>query len=254
MKISGRDLVPFVIIFAAILFAGVWTYFIDQEERFRGAASAVLDSIPNDQSSIKALAEKLVEYDHAALERINLEQGESPRLSAAKEDYPELFIVPAEWFSLVAQYKEIPDGQVKRLLEKVGDEPLSTTGAAYWVLEVSQELRLAGAHEEQKGGIHALCGADQSAGLRSGSATKEQKRGVDVLCADSEIAHEKDAARRVAEKAVALMFIDLKLTSMTPETASFEAVVAGKKCDIDLANNVSPEPNRWLVTRLNCKE
>ena len=254
MKSSIRDFVPFMIIFAGIVFAGIGVYSIEQVEKGRGIAKAVLESIPEDQSSLKVLAEKLVEYDRDALEKINLESGEDPWLSHAKGYHPERFVVPAEWFALVAQSKEIPDGQVKRLLEKVGGEPLSTTGAAYWVLEVSQALRVAGAYEEQKRGINALCGADPSAGLRSGSATKEQKRGVDVLCVDSEIAHEKDAARRVAEKAVALMFIDLKLTSMTQETASFEALVAGKKCDVDLANNVSPEPNRWLVTRLNCKE
>lgn len=249
-----RDFAGFGVIFAAIVFAGVWTYFIDQEERIRGAASAVLDSIPNDQSSIKALAEKLVEYDYAALERVNLEQGEAPRLSDAKKDYPELFIVPAEWFALVAQSEEIPDGQVKRLLEKVGEEPLSTTGAAYWALEVSQALRVAGAYEEQKRGINALCGADLSAGLRSGSATKEQKRGVDVLCVDSENAHQKDAAQQAAFMALASMFVELKATAMSPVSSAFEARVAGKACDIELANNVSPESKRWAVTKLDCKE
>lgn len=196
MKISGRDLVPFVIIFAAMLFAGVWSYFIDQVERDRGVAKAVLEALPDDQISLNLLAEKLVEYDRAALKQINLERGEDPWLPDAKKDYPEHFVVPAEWFALVAQSKEIPVGQVKRLLESVGEEPLSTTSAAYWVLEVSQELRMAGAYEDQKRGINALCGADQSAGLRSGSATKEQKRGVDLLCIDSEIAHEKDAAEQ----------------------------------------------------------
>ncbi|MBQ68946.1 hypothetical protein CL689_02670 [Candidatus Saccharibacteria bacterium] len=194
MQPSKRDLAAIGIIFAAIVFAGIGVYSIEQVEKGRGIAKAVLESIPEDQSSLKVLAEKLVEYDRDALEKINLESGEDPWLSHAKGYHPERFVVPAEWFALVAQSKEIPDGQVKRLLEKVGEEPLSTTGAAYWVLEVSQALRVAGAYEEQKRGINALCGADQSAGLRSGSATKEQERGVDVLCVDSEIAHEKDAA------------------------------------------------------------
>lgn len=253
MKNSVRVYVPFMIIFASIVFAGLVVYFIEELEKDRGVPKLVLEALPDDPVSLKVLAEKLVEYDRAALKKIKLERGEDPRLPDAKKDYPEHFVVPAEWLALVVQSREISDVQVKRLLDKVREEPLLTTGAAFWVLEVSQELRAEGAYEEQKRGINALCGDDRSEGLRSGSATKEQKRGVDVLCALDKPPVEEGAARQVAEKAVASMFIDLKLTSKTQETASFEVVVAGKKCDVEVANNVSSEPGRWLVTGLNCE-
>ncbi|MBQ68949.1 hypothetical protein CL689_02685 [Candidatus Saccharibacteria bacterium] len=193
-----------------------------------GHAQTVEGMIPHEHASLRGLAKDLAVHNEKVHKALKSDAGSIRSLGWFMSRYPEKFNAPADWFEKVAQTKEIPTSKIEALLEIAGTGPVSTNEAADWLLEVYMHLERESSAENQQIGVNALRGPDKS-------PIKE------------------DAARQVAEKAVALMFIDLKLTSMTPETASFEAVVAGKKCDIDLANNVSPEPNRWLVTKLNCE-
>lgn len=193
-----------------------------------GRAQVVEENIPQEHVYLKNLARQLVSHNEKMHDELKSDFGSIRSLGWFTSRYPEKFNAPADWFEKVAQTKEIPTSKIEALLDIAEAGPVSTNEAADWLLEVYMHLERESSAESQQIGVNALRGPDKS-------PIKE------------------DAARQVAEKAVALMFIDLKLTSMTPETASFEAVVAGEKCDIDLANNVSPEPNRWLVTRLNCE-
>jgi len=193
-----------------------------------GHAQIVGEMIPPEHASLIDLARELSAHNEKVHEALRAEFDSTGSLGWFMASHPERFNAPADWFERVAQTKEIPASKIEALLEVAETGPVSTNEAADWLLEVYMDLKRESSAESQRIGINALRGLDKPP-------------------------VEEEAARQVAEKAVALMFIDLKLTSMTQETASFEAAVAGKKCDIDLANNVSPEPKRWLVTRLNCE-
>ncbi len=64
---------------------------------------------------------------------------------------------------------------------------------------------------------------------------------------------DEEAGKQVALNALAAMFIDLKPTSMAQDKMTYKALIAGKKCVIEVANDTSPDPKRWLVTKLDCK-
>lgn len=145
---------------AIILFGITFALFgfvsIDLTWKEKDPVKSVLESLPAQQESLNKLALQLVEQDQLALREIAVERGDELWMQEAKSDHPERFIVSPEWFSLLAENKEIPDYQMKKLIEKANGGPLSTTDAALWVYEASEALRSKGAYEEQQAAIRVL--------------------------------------------------------------------------------------------------
>lgn len=64
---------------------------------------------------------------------------------------------------------------------------------------------------------------------------------------------DEDAANQAALNELAAMFIKIKPTAITPDKITYTALIAGKKCVIEVKNDMPPYPKRWLVTKLDCK-
>lgn len=63
---------------------------------------------------------------------------------------------------------------------------------------------------------------------------------------------DENAARQVALNALVAKLIVLKPAAIEKEKIAYKALVAGKKCVVEVANNTSHDSKRWLVTKLDC--
>lgn len=66
-------------------------------------------------------------------------------------------------------------------------------------------------------------------------------------------APQTDNPNQVAINALATLFIDISPLSTTENKRTYQASIVGKECLIEVTKNLAPNPNQWLVTKLDCK-
>ncbi|TDB45325.1 hypothetical protein C5468_21345 [Photorhabdus luminescens subsp. mexicana] len=96
-------------------------------------------------------------------------------------------------------------------------------------------------------GLYASSGSYTTTDVRYSGKLNLETGNVELARID------EDAAKQVALNALAAMFINLKPAAMAENKIAYTASIAGKKCLVEVANDASPEPKRWLVTKLDCK-
>jgi hypothetical protein len=64
---------------------------------------------------------------------------------------------------------------------------------------------------------------------------------------------DEDEAKQVVLNALAALFMDLKPTAMARDKIAYTALLAGKKCTIEVAKELSSQPQQWGVTKMDCK-
>ncbi|MBR8426235.1 hypothetical protein [Burkholderia cenocepacia] len=94
------------------------------------------------------------------------------------------------------------------------------------------------------------------AGSHSGTVTTNEVQysvGVDLRTGDTTLARvDAGQAEKAARDALATMFIDLRPIALSPDTASYSAIIAGRKCKIDVAKERAVEPQQWLTKKIEC--
>lgn len=153
---NSQSIKGIALIMFGLTFAIFGWYSIDVTWKDKDPVKNVREYLPGEQQSLKNLAEQLVEQDQKALNEINAQRSDNLWMQEAKSDYPERFVVSPEWFSLVAQDKEIPDFQKKALVEKAEGWPLSTNHAARWIREAYHAIKINTAYEAQQSGVQVL--------------------------------------------------------------------------------------------------
>ncbi|MBN3729446.1 hypothetical protein G3N98_00640 [Burkholderia sp. Tr-20390] len=91
---------------------------------------------------------------------------------------------------------------------------------------------------------------------QSGTVTQvdaEYRVRVDLRTGDTMLARvDTQQAEKTARDALASMFIDLRPIALSPDTASYSAIIAGRKCKIDVAKENATEPQQWLTKKIEC--
>ncbi|MEX3555675.1 MAG: hypothetical protein VB131_03365 [Burkholderia gladioli] len=76
---------------------------------------------------------------------------------------------------------------------------------------------------------------------------------VDLRTGNTALARvDTEQAEKTARDALASMFIDLRPIALSTDTASYSAIIAGRKCTIDVAKENATEPQQWLTKKIEC--
>lgn len=116
----------------------------------------VYEEIPETQPGLRLLAHQLVKHDQDAYEQVNKQFNKDREMAWIKRNYEASFFVPSSWFESVVATEGISADDLRSLLLLTKEDPLSTYGAARWLVSVSKEIAYQPAYEEQKEAIRLL--------------------------------------------------------------------------------------------------